>query len=308
MKPNNLLANLKRLGIRDAIVRDYLGGFPTRPGQQPKITPKFTSAQLAIAKALAVRFRKSYGWAPPPKQGTGSVLVVAHKGIILADPKGKPATRPDKVHPHPVSRITLSDAFSFTFANEGRVPHMYADSEGVVTVGIGHAIFRPQDAHRLPFVRKDTGAPATREEIDKDFEAVEGITNHVADFFADLTALELSSGEIDALLHSDFDTHLDIADDFFPLEKLPQPMQIALFDLAFQVGTNLTLNEYSNLHPALRRRDWARAGAEMDVNQPSTPVRNAARLAKSQEGLAFDFYFTIAPAKLETLLDHLMKL
>ena len=44
-----LLAVLKRLGIRPAIVQDYLGGFPTRPGQQPKITPKFTSAQLAIA-------------------------------------------------------------------------------------------------------------------------------------------------------------------------------------------------------------------------------------------------------------------
>ncbi|MCH8112301.1 MAG: hypothetical protein IH905_10185 [Proteobacteria bacterium] len=31
-----LLAILKRLGIRPAIVQDYLGGFPTRPGQQPK--------------------------------------------------------------------------------------------------------------------------------------------------------------------------------------------------------------------------------------------------------------------------------
>ena len=51
MKPNKLLTNLKRLGIRDAIVRDYLSGFPTRPGQQPKITPNFTGAQLAIARS-----------------------------------------------------------------------------------------------------------------------------------------------------------------------------------------------------------------------------------------------------------------
>ena len=66
-----LLAILKRLGIRPAIVQDYLGGFPTRPGQQPKITPKFTSAQLAIATALTVRSRQTYGWAPPPKQEQG---------------------------------------------------------------------------------------------------------------------------------------------------------------------------------------------------------------------------------------------
>ncbi len=44
-----LLAVLKRLGIRPAIAQDYLNGFPSRPGQQPKITPKFEAAQLAIA-------------------------------------------------------------------------------------------------------------------------------------------------------------------------------------------------------------------------------------------------------------------
>ena len=44
-----LLAKLKRLGIRPAIAQDYLSAFPTSAGQQPKITPKFEAAQLAIA-------------------------------------------------------------------------------------------------------------------------------------------------------------------------------------------------------------------------------------------------------------------
>lgn len=46
----------------------------------------------------------------------------------------------------------------------------------------------------------------------------------------------------------------------------------------------------------------------MDVNRPSTPARNAARLAKATEALAFDFFFTTDPAKTESFLDHLMKL
>ena len=46
----------------------------------------------------------------------------------------------------------------------------------------------------------------------------------------------------------------------------------------------------------------------MDVNLPPDPARNAARLAKSQEALAFDFYYTTDPAKSEPLLDHLIKL
>ncbi len=307
-----LLAKLKRLGIRPAIVQDYLSGFPSRPGQQPKITPKFTSAQLAIANALTVRSRQNYGWAPPPKQGTGSVLVVAGKGIILTDPKGKHVTRPSKVLPMPVSKITLADAFSFTFANEGRIPHMYADSIGVVTVGIGHAIFRPQGAHRLPFVRKDTGAPATQAEIDKDYNAVVGIANHVANFFDPLTELELSQADIDSLVQADFNTHIQIADAFFPLDQLPQPVQVALFDLAFQVGRATGRGKglikgttYPALQDALRRRDWARAGQEMDVK--SDVRRNNARLTEASIATTPRSYFTTDPAKTEPLLDHLLK-
>ena len=116
-----LLAVLKRLGIRPAIVQDYLGGFPTRPGQQPKITPKFTSAQLAIANALTVRSRQTYGWAPPPKLGTGSVLVVAGKGIILTGPNGKHVSRPSMVLPVPVSKITLGGRLQLHLRQRG--PH-----------------------------------------------------------------------------------------------------------------------------------------------------------------------------------------
>ena len=68
---------------------------------------------------------------------------------------------------------------------------MYADVKGVVTVGIGHAISKPQSAYILPFVRKDTGAAASQAEIDKDYNAVVGIANHVASYFASLTDLEL---------------------------------------------------------------------------------------------------------------------
>ena len=234
--------------------------------------------------------------------------MVAGKGIILTGSTGTPVTRPSKFLPMPVSKITLSDAFSFTFANEGRIPHMYADSIGVVTVGIGHAIFQPQGAHRLPFVRKDTGAAATQAEIDKDYNAVVGITNHVASYFDPLTELELSQTDIDGLVQADFNTHIQIADAFFSLDQLPQPVQIALFDLAFQVGGNLTASGYPKLHPALRRRDWARAGKEMDVNKPNVDTqRNLARLNEASKAATPSSYFTTDPAKTESLLDHLLK-
>ncbi len=45
----------------------------------------------------------------------------------------------------------------------------------------------------------------------------------------------------------------------------------------------------------------------MDVNDPPDPARNAARLRKATEALAFDFFFTTDPAKPEPLPDHLSR-
>jgi GH24 family phage-related lysozyme (muramidase) len=231
---------------------------------------------------------------------------VAGKGIILTGPNGKHVIRPSKFLPMPVSKITQSDAFNFTRGNENNFEHMYADSEGNVTVGIGHAIFQPQGAHRLPFVRKDTGAAATQAEIDKDYNAVDGITNHVASYFASLTDLELSQTDIDGLFQSDFNTHIKVADAFFPLDQLPQPVQIALFDLAFQTGGKLVKGKtFKRLQDALRRRDWGRAGAEMNVANDAQ--RNSARLTQASKAATPSSYFTTDPAKTEALLDHLLK-
>ena len=175
-------------------------------------------------------------------------------------------------------------------------------------MGIGHAIFQPQEAHKLLFVRKDTGAAATQAEIDKDYNAVFGIKDHKASYFASLTELELSQTDIDSLLQSDFNTHIKIADGFFPLHLLPQSVQIALFDLAFQTGGNLTANAYPKLQDALRRRDWARAGAEMNVTIPFVDVtRNAARLKEASKAAMPSSFFTTDPAKTEPLLKQLLK-
>ncbi|MCH8112026.1 MAG: hypothetical protein IH905_08770 [Proteobacteria bacterium] len=136
-----------------------------------------------------------------------------------------------------------------------------------------------------------------------------GITNHAASYFDSLTELELSQADIDSLVQADFKTHIQIADAFFSLDTLPQPVQIALFDLAFQVGAGagrgLTVAKYPKLHAALARRDWVRAGAEMNVK--SDVRRNSARLTEASKAATPHSYFTTDPAKTEQLLDHLLK-
>ncbi len=75
MPPGKLVANLKRLGVRDSIIDNYLSALPGRPGQEPRITPAFTNAQREIAKLLVIRRSHQFGWAPLPRgHDTDAVL------------------------------------------------------------------------------------------------------------------------------------------------------------------------------------------------------------------------------------------
>ena len=55
---------------------------------------------------------------------------------------------------------------------EGNVPHMYVDTKGYVTVGVGKMLPSAAEAQKLPFVVRSTKAPATPAQIASDFEAV----------------------------------------------------------------------------------------------------------------------------------------
>lgn len=80
---------------------------------------------------------------------------------------------------------------------EGRVNHMYLDSNGYVTVGVGHLIATVQAAQRLPF-QKRSGQTALGDEIKDDFEAVKKqLPDRFASFYKPYTKLILPNHEID---------------------------------------------------------------------------------------------------------------
>lgn len=54
---------------------------------------------------------------------------------------------------------------------EGKVNHMYLDSEGYVTVGVGHLLKDLASAQKLNF-KNSNNMPASKEEIQADYEAV----------------------------------------------------------------------------------------------------------------------------------------
>src|SRR5690606_4714322 len=91
--------------------------------------------------------------------------------------------------------------------HEGRIPWMYLDSVGKVTVGIGHMMPDAAAAAALPFVDGD-GRPAPPEAIRAAFVAVRGaraMIGRVASAFRPLTGLRLDDAGIAAVFAADFD-------------------------------------------------------------------------------------------------------
>ena len=55
---------------------------------------------------------------------------------------------------------------------EGSINHMYLDTVGKVTVGVGNMLPNIESAKALPFVLEDSSKPASQEDIKNDFENV----------------------------------------------------------------------------------------------------------------------------------------
>jgi GH24 family phage-related lysozyme (muramidase) len=55
---------------------------------------------------------------------------------------------------------------------EGCINHMYLDTVGKVTIGVGNMLPSVEAAQELPFFNRETGKTATPEEIQTDFENV----------------------------------------------------------------------------------------------------------------------------------------
>ena len=210
---------------------------------------------------------------------------------MLTGPDGKPVTAMGQIFCDTFDPIGIEDARTFVIGNEGNKPWMYGDGDRNVTIGFGHLVENLGEAQELNLVHKTTNAPATAVEIEHDFEAAESGTSDIADGYEEDAVLRLAAGEDSRLFSADFPVHLKIADDFFPLEDLPPEVQIAMFDLAFQIGSPRTNRDgsagglqeiqYRMLHRALRRHDWAEAGEQMDVED--TPNRGPIRPVRTDE-------------------------
>ena len=171
---------------------------------------------------------------------------------------------------------------------EGRIPYMYRCTGGEVTIGVGHAILKPNDAPELTW--SIGGRPATLDEILADYASVNAAEKgHEAPTYEHLTQCRMANADIDALLTADvarFETQL--AAELPNWNSYPEPAQEALFDMAFNLGL-AGLKKFPSMLAAVDAGQWDLAASEChrkgineDRNQQTAALfRQAAQLRQS---------------------------
>lgn len=158
---------------------------------------------------------------------------------------------------------------------EGKIAHMYLDSNAFVTIGVGHLISNLEEAQRLHLYNIEN-EKATTSEIERDFAAVMSRpANKVATYYKQYTTLVLPSDEIDKLTDKhieNFEEELNILYDNF--EQFPSEVKLALFDMIFNLGMTKLKNTWPKFNASIRNGDWQNAAKNSHRRAPVSEARN----------------------------------
>jgi GH24 family phage-related lysozyme (muramidase) len=150
---------------------------------------------------------------------------------------------------------------------EGFADPMYLDSVGVVTVGMGIALFSEQHAKRIRFFNRDNSTLASHTAVSTDFHNVKAAPKAgLMKGYRRFTKLSASKDDLDAALDYEFSVALGDVVSYCPeYHRLPIPVQYALLDMSFNLG-GPKLKRYQNLKRALLVSDWETAARESHRN------------------------------------------
>ena len=215
------------------------------------------------------------GWVNEP--GTGhAVLVERGTGCVIKDGRNQKITGPKT--PYRQAGRLDSQAFydhAKSPAIENDIDWMYQDSEGHVTVGIGHKLPTVDDALEMRDSFEDDddlARPISDDEIRAEYslvkEADPSLRNDYRNF-EPLTVLRLKTLVSFELFHDDVDrilaelmAHSEYSRDKF--ETFPPDAKFAIMDMAFNMGAAGVADGYPLFKGAVSRRNWGLAAIESD--------------------------------------------
>ncbi|MBV0933333.1 lysozyme family protein [Marinobacterium weihaiense] len=151
---------------------------------------------------------------------------------------------------------------------EGRIAHMYRDTRGFITIGVGHLLTSEHDALALPLVHRDSGLPASADTIRAEYRKLATRPygqRYGASSFAAHTRLDLPDPEIDNLTQrhiAGFHQELGGLYGRAHFSAMPERVQLALFDMIFNLGLPKLQHGFPRFNRHIRNGDWPAAARE----------------------------------------------
>jgi len=141
--------------------------------------------------------------------------------------------------------------------HEGVVPHLYLDTLGLVTCGVGHMIPSPEAIAEIEMVRRD-GTAATREEKTAEWHLVKGLKPAMLPhYYEERATLRMTQAAVDALQDADVAGFQSALAHLLPgFTQFAEPAQEALLDMAFQLGAGGLMSKFPHLALAAKAQDW----------------------------------------------------
>jgi GH24 family phage-related lysozyme (muramidase) len=164
--------------------------------------------------------------------------------------------------------------------HEGVVSHMYLDTVGKVTVGVGNMVATAAAAAALAFVDRATRTRANEAQIRADFESVSSQPKaQQARQYKLHTKLDLPDEAIWTLLKARVDGFEQQLIGYFPqFPSFPSSAQLALLDMAFNLGGPALNTRWPSLKRAVLAQDWRSAQQECERSTSTLARNNATRL------------------------------
>ncbi len=149
---------------------------------------------------------------------------------------------------------------------EENVDHMYLDSKSNVTVGIGTFLPNAAAAAALAFRRNVTEDLASEDQKTTEYDLLDAMTNDgnfTAAHYAQFTNLHLRWDEKKRLVGDHMREIFDALLGLFPyFGNYPQSVQIALWDMAYNLGVDGLSGKFPNFCLSIQDEDWATAALE----------------------------------------------
>jgi GH24 family phage-related lysozyme (muramidase) len=163
---------------------------------------------------------------------------------------------------------------SFTKTFEGRVPWMYLDIKGLVTVAVGNLIDPVDAALSLPFVHKTDNTPATKDEIRAEWTSLKAKTDLATKGYKaceSITNLRLTDPGMDSLVDSKLTLDETALKKSFPnWDEWPADAQLGVLSMAWALGAGFAA-KWPKFAAAAKAGDWVTASSNCAIDTTGNP-------------------------------------